>query len=207
LNSNPFIVRPHRFGRGLFAAESIRVGASVLRFCGPLIDFTRSQNPRFACYCVQVGPNSYTVTWAPERFINHSCDPNLGFQDERTLRALRVIRLGEELTFDYSTSMAENSWTMQCGCGSPQCRQLISDFVDLPEEVRARYRSLGIVPAWLSEGFERQQIQVRHGGLIPYPHGGNGNGNGNGKGNGNGHGNGHDHGRSGFTAGSNSCTL
>ncbi len=182
MNDNPFIVRPHRFGRGLFATRCIKFGGRVLCFRGPLIDFARSRNPRFECYCVQVGPNSYTLTWAPERFINHSCAPNLGFRDARELRALRLIQPGDELTFDYSTSMAEDAWTMECQCGAPHCRHLIGDFVDLPGEIKARYRELGIVPEWLSEDFERRQMAARMGGLLSRHGLGDGNGNGNGHG-------------------------
>jgi len=184
LNNHKYVVRPNRFGRGLFATQPISAGETILRFRGPLIGFERSRNPRFECFCVQVGPSSYTLTWAPERFINHNCEPNLGFEDTRTLRALRPILLDEELTFDYSTSMAENCWTMQCGCESPGCRQLIGDFVDLSDELKKRYRALGIIPAWLSEDFERQQIDVRCGRMVPYQIPGNGNGDGNGNGNG-----------------------
>lgn len=168
-----FIVGPHPYGRGLFAARNIEPGETVLRFRGQLIDFQRSVNPRFERYCVQVGPDRYTLTWAPERFINHSCDPNLGFSDERTLSAIRPIREGEELTFDYSTSMAENSWTMECGCGTIRCRKLIGDFVDLPADLRVRYRAMKIIPAWLSPEFEEMQLRLRDNG--------NGNGNGDGK--------------------------
>ena len=177
-----YVVRPNRFGRGIFATQPISADETVLRFRGPLIDFERSCNPRFECFCVQVGPNSYTLTWAPERFINHNCEPNLGFQDYRSLRALRPVSTGEELTFDYSTSMAENSWTMDCGCQSPRCRHLIGDFVDLPDDLRKRYRALGIIPAWLSEDFERQQIDGRAGWLVPFSVPGNGNGEDNGNG-------------------------
>lgn len=193
MSENPFIVRPHRFGRGLFATRRIKAGGLVLRFRGPLIDFERSRNPRFECYCVQVGPNSYTLTWAPERFINHSCEPNLGFLDDRELRALRHIRQGEELTFDYSTSMAENAWTMECHCGSAHCRHVIGDFVDLPGDLKTHYRELGIVPEWLSPDFERQQLAARSGGQTPswLPGNGNGNGHGNGHGDGSSNGNGH----------------
>lgn len=181
-NNRHFIIRPNRLGRGLFATRLIENGEAVLHFRGPIIDYERSCDPHFERFCVQIGPNSYTRTWAPERFINHSCDPNCGFQDARTLRAIRIIQPDEEITFDYSTSMAEDSWTMECACLTSKCRGTIKDFVDLPPEVKSRYRKLGIVPAWLSEQFERQQIEMRGRGLRPYqiPSNGNGNGNGNG---------------------------
>jgi hypothetical protein len=161
IRSNPFVVGPHPFGRGLFVVRNIEPGETVLRFRGQLIDFQRSGNPRFERYCVQVGPDTYTLTWAPERFINHSCDPNLGFRTERTLAAIRPITEGEELTFDYSTSMAEDSWTMECHCGTLRCRTTIGDFVDLPADLKAQYRLLEIVPDWLSPEFEQCQLQRR----------------------------------------------
>ena len=161
---SPFVVGPHPFGRGLFAARDIRPGETVLRFRGRLIDFEQSCNPSFERYCVQVGPGLYTLTWSPERFINHSCEPNLGFRDERTLCSIRPIARGEELTFDYSTSMAENSWTMTCHCGTTYCRGVIGDFIDLPEELKAHYRSIRIVPEWLSREFEQLQLRQRDNG-------------------------------------------
>jgi hypothetical protein len=35
-------------------------------------------------------------------FINHSCDPNVGFAGDIVLVAMRDIRQGEELTADYA---------------------------------------------------------------------------------------------------------
>lgn len=159
-----FVVGPHQFGRGLFAARDISPGETVLRFRGRRIDFEQSCNPRFERFCVQVGPELYTLTWAPERYINHSCEPNLGFQDERSLCSICPIARGAELTFDYSTSMAENSWTMECHCGTTRCRGIVRDFTDLPEELKAHYRSISVVPAWLSPEFEEFQLRHRNNG-------------------------------------------
>eukprot|EP01102_Stenamoeba_stenopodia_P007172 TRINITY_DN2005_c0_g1_i2.p1 TRINITY_DN2005_c0_g1~~TRINITY_DN2005_c0_g1_i2.p1 ORF type:complete len:155 (-),score=32.71 TRINITY_DN2005_c0_g1_i2:255-719(-) len=41
----------------------------------------------------------------PADYVNHSCDPNGGFNGETTLVAMRDIEPGEEITFDYA--MAE----------------------------------------------------------------------------------------------------
>lgn len=185
-----YFVGPHRFGRGIYASRAISSGETVLRFRGRIITFDQSGNPRYEKYCVQIGPESYTLTWAPERYINHSCDPNLGFADARTLRAVRDIPSGAELTFDYSTSMAENSWTMECGCAQPGCRGLITDFVDLPAELKERYRAMGVIPSWLTPDLEVEQLRLRaeavHQRLLAEGQFGLGPGNGNGNGNGNG---------------------
>jgi SET domain-containing protein len=65
------------------------------------------------------------------RWINHSCDPNCeAIEDENGrvfIHALRSIRAGEELSYDYQLQVderitravkAENA----CHCGSSNCR-------------------------------------------------------------------------------------
>ncbi|XP_065674619.1 histone-lysine N-methyltransferase SUV39H2 [Hydra vulgaris] len=73
-------------------------------------------------------------------FINHSCDPNLRVftvwvdtLDPRLPRlglfALRDIKQGEELTFDYTCGQKEsktsNEIKMYCACGAPNCRKYL----------------------------------------------------------------------------------
>jgi uncharacterized protein len=62
----------------------------------------------------------------PLVFINHSCEPNSAFRDERTLFALRAIAPGEEVTMDYSTTEADIDWSMHCSCGAAQCRSTLT---------------------------------------------------------------------------------
>jgi hypothetical protein len=57
--------------------------------------------------------------------VNHSCDPNLGWADDRTLVAIRAIAAGEELTSDYATSIADPDFVMNCHCETYRCRQII----------------------------------------------------------------------------------
>jgi hypothetical protein len=85
------------------------------------------------------------------RFVNHSCNPNAGLRDNRHMIALRPIEAGEEIRFDYSTCMSERLWTMHCRCGESNCRTVIRDFHDLPDETRRRYIALGIVQRFIIE--------------------------------------------------------
>lgn len=62
----------------------------------------------------------------PVRFGNHSCNPNLWWEDGLTLVARRDINAGEELTNDYATSTALPDFRMACRCGSDNCRRVIS---------------------------------------------------------------------------------
>jgi SET domain-containing protein len=57
--------------------------------------------------------------------LNHSCDPNLGWQDDHTLVALRDIAAGEELTIDYATVVADAEFVMMCHCETYRCRQVV----------------------------------------------------------------------------------
>jgi SET domain-containing protein len=57
-------------------------------------------------------------------FINHSCDPNCETEevDGRVwIRALRAIRAGEEITYDYHLYDGGEDEAL-CNCGATKCR-------------------------------------------------------------------------------------
>jgi SET domain-containing protein len=71
-------------------------------------------------------------------FINHSCDPNVGFRGQVVYVAMRDIRAGEELCHDYAMERSDD-YTLNCHCGSPLCRGKVSgDDWKLPE-LQRRY--------------------------------------------------------------------
>lgn len=84
--------------------------------------------------------------------MNHSCNPNCGIRNG-VLVALRNIIEGEEIAYDYSTTMDERYWTMACRCGAAACRGIVDDFRTLPEELRRQYLSLGIVMPFIAEQY------------------------------------------------------
>ena len=61
---------------------------------------------------------------------------------------IREIAPGEQILFDYSTTMDEDNFEFECLCGSPKCRGRIRDFKHLPMVLRRRYNELGIVPRY-----------------------------------------------------------
>ena len=64
------------------------------------------------------------VMQAPEKYINHSCNPNLYVKTVNGVRkvfAMRNIPKGEELVFDYSIN-GYNDGTFNCQCGNENCR-------------------------------------------------------------------------------------
>jgi SET domain-containing protein len=57
-------------------------------------------------------------------FINHSCEPNVGFAGNIVLVAMRDISPGEELTTDYAL-FDDYDGRMECRCGAPGCRSIV----------------------------------------------------------------------------------
>ena len=57
-------------------------------------------------------------------FINHSCEPNVGFAGNTVLVAMRDISPGEGLTTDYAL-FDDYDGMMQCRRGTPSCRATI----------------------------------------------------------------------------------
>jgi hypothetical protein len=136
----------------VFAKRAIRRGEIILVFGGALIDFaeTKRRGPR-ECMAIQVGPDQYIDTQPPGVFANHSCAPNAGIRNDRDLVALRDIPMGEEIRYDYSTTMDEKSFTMRCRCGAPGCRQVVRDFSELPAGIQEYYLSRGLVMSFIVE--------------------------------------------------------
>jgi hypothetical protein len=70
--------------------------------------------------------------------LNHSCEPNLGW-DGPGLVTLRDVAADEELTYDYATAVADPGFVLRCHCPSSRCRQMVTgDDWRIPE-LQARY--------------------------------------------------------------------
>jgi hypothetical protein len=138
-------------GLGVFANRDIRLGEVILRFGGRLIDFAETKRRgRWECMPLQIGPDRYFDTEPPGIFVNHSCNPNAGIRNDCELLALRDIKAGREIRFDYSTTMDEQSFTMRCLCGDPACRHVVADFSTLPRHLQASYLAQGVVMGFIA---------------------------------------------------------
>lgn len=143
---------PH--GLGLFAVGRIAAGAKIMVFTGQLLHLDEVlASGRDECYPLQLGRWTYLDLDVRSRVVNHSCAPNAGLRSDRILVALRDIAAGEEICYDYSTTMSERRWTMECACGTPACRGVIGDFHDLPIALQEHYLQLGVVQSFIVEEF------------------------------------------------------
>lgn len=143
-------------GKGVFAREPIAQGEYIMTFSGPLL--TRTQI-NFDDYHLQIGADMYL---GPSRglddYVNHSCDPNSGFQCGLDLVALRDIAAGEEITWDYSTAIDESDFAgFPCCCGASLCRGMVTSFRHLPAVTRQQLRP------WLLPYLKDKYFSGNHG--------------------------------------------
>jgi hypothetical protein len=136
-------------GHGLFAGEPIAAGCEILWFTGPRLTLTqvRAKGP-LAANALQIGIDSYVDLDPPGRLVNHSCNSNAAVFDDLRLVALRDIASGDEIRFDYSTTISDG-WTMPCLCGSIYCRGIVTAFQLLPRELQRKYALLGCVQRFI----------------------------------------------------------
>lgn len=133
-------------GRGVVALERIAKDEIVAIKSAHIVK--RAEMPRITAevgdLALQIDDNFYLSPTRPDEvddmsvFINHSCDPNIGFRGQIVYVAMRDIETGEELFHDYSMERSDD-YFLECRCGSPLCRQKVTgDDWKLPE-LQARY--------------------------------------------------------------------
>jgi hypothetical protein len=145
-------VKRNEFGKGVYSTRSFQTGERVLGTSGPL---TRQRSK----YTIQIARDLHLLPRPPAKYLNHSCDPNLGVKMNSSglpdFYALRPIEAGEHLTFDYAMTetvleeMEAGRERTPCGCGAAICRGYIGCYRELPEDVKQRYA--GFIADYLLE--------------------------------------------------------
>jgi SET domain-containing protein len=117
-------------GTGGFARCDIRAGTRLIEYVGERIDKAEAQrrceaDNRYIFHLDDTWDIDGDVTWNPARFINHSCAPNCEAELEEEagrirIKALRDIRAGEELSFNYGYDLDCHE-EHPCRCGAPGC--------------------------------------------------------------------------------------
>lgn len=156
----PFEVRDSPLaGKGAFAIRPIRKGERIIEYVGeriphPVADARYDDEAMEEHHTFLFTVSSRTVIDASRggnesRFINHSCEPNCETEIDKGrvfVFALRDIRVGEELAYDYGyersgdeTEKEERKY--RCLCGTRSCRGSIMEPVaEYEKRVRAAKR-------------------------------------------------------------------
>lgn len=140
--------RTKKFGKAVFAEKAIRKGEVIAIFDGPLLDDDfEPWTKDLYNHTIQVGPALWRDSKGIARLINHSCEPNCGIRFKNRVVAMRAIRAGEQVTWDYEMTEKNPHWRMRCKCGSVECRRVIGNYKNMPAKLRKKYGNY--ISAWL----------------------------------------------------------
>ena len=124
--------------KGLYARKDFIAGSVIFPLKGRI-------SKRATKYTVQLSkdkhidfplirkPNDHLeYAW---QYVNHSCEPS-GYvnAEEFTFCAMRNIRKGEEITFNYLTTEYELATPFLCGCRAEKCFGFIQGYKFLTED-------------------------------------------------------------------------
>jgi SET domain-containing protein len=142
--TRPFEIRRSRIqGRGVFATRKVPAGTLLIEYRGERISdeeadrrYPFNEDERHHTFLFRLDDGSVLdagVGGNAAKYINHSCDPNCEAVEEDGhifIYALRDIRKGEELVYDYHYILDEphtaaNKKLYPCHCGAVKCRGTI----------------------------------------------------------------------------------
>jgi uncharacterized protein len=134
-------------GRGLVAVEDIAAGEVVAVKGGHVVttEELRTLPAERQESEVQIADGLHLAALDEDEyesvmlFLNHSCEPNVGFGGNIVLVAMRDVRAGEELTTDYAL-FDDYEGSMECNCGRPSCRGRVDGRDWRRRDLQERYR-------------------------------------------------------------------
>ena len=144
---------------GIFAVEALEEGEVLIRIQG-------QRTSRASRFSVQIEEGVHIdlakgisleemiehFWW---RFMNHSCSPNTIIRCQEVV-AIRLIRPGEELTFNYNTTELDMAAPFTCRCGSPMCVGQVRGFKYLRAIEKERMRPF--LAPHLARHLERESV-------------------------------------------------
>ena len=117
---------------GLYANCNIKRGTKIIEYKGKLVTVKSSEkDPKFdnskAIYLFGINKKydlDGNFSFNTARLINHSCEPNCEVFGEGLkiwIFAMKNIKKGEELSYDYGFSFDQDYKNYPCNCGSKNC--------------------------------------------------------------------------------------
>lgn len=151
------IVKPtHKYGNGVYAGRDLLKGEIIHVLSGKRMDLNQliskiKSGKESLDDPFQVGRRTYIDLDELSRTFNHCCDPNGGIRKRSELFAVRDIKKGEEITYDYSITISPTEWSMKCKCGSKNCRKILHDIRSIPRPQIQTYKELGAIQNYMKK--------------------------------------------------------
>ena len=131
---------------GVKAVEDIKKGEIVGILGGVIVPKSEIENlwNDIGHVGIQIDENFFICPTSRDELeetgvFNHSCEPNAGFKSSIILEAIKDIKAGEEITFDYA--FCETYFKpFKCNCKTPGCRKIIKPTDWQIKEIQEKYR-------------------------------------------------------------------
>ncbi|HVT74804.1 MAG TPA: SET domain-containing protein [Candidatus Paceibacterota bacterium] len=164
MTRNIYVAQSSIEGKGVFAKRDFKKGDTVFLFKGRI--YKRVNKDQHDTYAnpnsIGFGKNLWIDPIGKFPFINHSCNPNMGIRGRVTFVALRDIKKGDELTFDYSIIEADTGWKMKnLEKKGSHFRPVVRSIQFLPLETYKRY--LPNIPRYFQKVYTDYHKQHAHG--------------------------------------------
>ncbi len=150
LNINVSVSTSEKKGKGLFANSFIPKNTLIWQLDDKEKRLTKEEVEKLSPVVRKLAyqfDDKYVVATDSSELMNHSCDPNTWWNDDKSLVASRDIQVGEEITYDYSTAdIGDYIASWRCDCGSDDCRKHISGKDCFGQKFQEKYK--GHLPSW-----------------------------------------------------------
>jgi len=132
--------------KGVFAKKDIRKGTKVIEYVGEkltkaqsetradeILDTSKKDKSKGGVYIFELNKRydiDGSVSWNTAKWINHSCDPNCEtdiLKGKIWIIAIKKIKKGEEITYNYAYDVDEEFDDHPCKCGTKPCPGYIAD--------------------------------------------------------------------------------
>ncbi len=145
-------VRNTNKGKGFFTTEGIKAGDLVVICGGYVMTLEEEKILPESMRDIAHQIHEFFVLGVKELdevqeidSINHSCQPNCGFEGQIFLVAMRNIEPGEEISFDYAmvlrgTEQNGLMYTFECLCGADACRKNVTSDDWQKKELQEKYK-------------------------------------------------------------------
>lgn len=143
-------------GHGIYALVPVAAGELLAVWGGRVATTEQVAAMDDRRYTLQVEDDLFLVPVGQvddAELINHSCVPNAGLSGQIGLVALRDIRAGEEVCYDYAMSdVSPLTMGFACACGEPGCRGRVEADDWARPELQRRYA--GYVSPYIARRIE-----------------------------------------------------
>ncbi len=128
-------------GKGVFAKAEIKKNEVLFVMGGYILDIEDENNlsgiiadkPIEISDKFSIGPRAPSdLPLMPQHYVNHGCSPNAGFKGQIFMVAIKKIKPGEEILYDYAMVMhaskeSDSYFEFECLCDSKECRTKIGE--------------------------------------------------------------------------------